>query len=823
MPESYTPIDWSLLEHACNCSGSYAWPYGSNPYESLQNVEVRSLDGIGNNATNPDWGSVEHPFVRIADNSYSDDVGALPGTSLVTPDAGYPTPRAVSDAIMAQPTDGGGTELDIPNAHGSNDYMQFFGQFLTHDIAETDPLRTPPEVIPGVAGLPFPFVRSDFVLEPQLDDHNVRQQINEETSFLDLTQVYGNNQTNLDYLRADTSPGSGVQSAYLLTGADGLLPTFNDIAADTADPTDTGQDVLDAFFDPNTPGLPNADQYAAGDNRVDQQLPLASHQTIWALEHNFQVDKLAAMFPGWTQDELFNAARSIVEAEWQHVVYDEYLPALLGPGAISPYTGYDPTVDPSIINEFTTAAFRFGHDQSRNFLQFLSENGTEQDVQTLAQLFGFDVATTTVDDMAAIIRGQLSQPTQEIDGFVVDGNRNALFGIGGGAVTVDLETFDIGRGRDHGISDFNAVREALGLTPYASLDSFGAINNIATDRLDALKALYGDISKLDTVVGGLLEQHVAGSQLGETFHILTVMQFEAIRDGDAFYYENLFSGNDKLIHQIDSTSLADIIGRNSNIDYLYHDAFAAHNRIGGTDGVDHLPGTSGKDLLIGFDGRDYISGFAGDDDIYGGGGNDRILGGLGNDRLFGEDGKDYIHGYKGNDYIDGGEGNDDLRGGGGNDYILGGYGNDKLRGDLGDDTLCGGDGRDTLKGGSGEDILFGGDGRDKLDGNNGNDILNGGADNDILKGGNGMDYFVFEKGTGHDKVLDFKWKADKLDLSDFGFNSIDEVHDAAHQSGNNTFIDLGGGDQVQLCGVKEWQLSADNVIIDDHTQPVIIA
>ena len=53
---------------------------------------------------------------------------------------------------------------------------------------------------------------------------------------------------------------------------------------------------------------------------------------------------------------------------WQHVIYSEYLPIILGPRHMTKYklwTGHrvahDPQVDPSIAIEFLTAAFRFGH------------------------------------------------------------------------------------------------------------------------------------------------------------------------------------------------------------------------------------------------------------------------------------------------------------------------------------------------------------------------------------------------------------------------------------------------------------------------------
>lgn len=613
--------------------------YGSQSgLAALQTIESRELDGTGNNLTHDEWGSIDTPLVRVTPNSYEDGQGAIDNT--------LPAPRDITNSVMAQPQDTLGNDVDIPNSSGTNEYMDFFGQFVTHDIVESATSGT--ELL-FLDGLPFPFVRTAFVT----GSDGVRQPINEETSFLDLSDVYGTSGEALSLLRANNPDGS--DSPYLLMGDDDLLPSYNQVSTDSGvlvgTPGDGTGSVMDTLIPATFPGPPTADQFAAGDNRDNQQVPLLSQQTTWAREHNYQVDQLKTMFPDWSDDQLFEAAKAIVEAEYQHIVYTEYLPALIGEGALDAYSGYDSTVDPSIINEFTTAAFRFGHDQSSNLLQLLVENGDSgsSGAQTLAQSF-LDIGTITSSEaLDEWIRGQLSQYSQEIDGLVTDGNRNLLFG--GLGSTVDLEVFDIERGRDHGINGYNDLRVALGLDAYTSFDDFGTANNVDSTTLDNLKTLYGDdINKLDTIVGGLLEEHAPGSQLGETFQILTVMQFEALRDGDRFYYENRFADNPEILSMIESTSLEDIIARTSpGIEHLYHDAFAAHNRVGGTDLADVITGdasdaTSVVDLLMGYDGKDTLYGLTGDDDLYGGDDRDKLVGGVGADLLNGEGGNDKLWG-----------------------------------------------------------------------------------------------------------------------------------------------------------------------------------
>lgn len=58
------------------------------------------------------------------------------------------------------------------------------------------------------------------------------------------------------------------------------------------------------------------------------------------------------------------------------------MPRVLGPEAferhVGPYKGYDPTVDPTVSNVFSTAAFRFGHATVHPLVRRLDASFQEQ-------------------------------------------------------------------------------------------------------------------------------------------------------------------------------------------------------------------------------------------------------------------------------------------------------------------------------------------------------------------------------------------------------------------------------------------------------------
>lgn len=708
--------------------------------------DQRNVDGTGNSTIFRNGvaaGSVLHTEVRVTSASYTSPNGEDDGEEILGDDdtsdddsadptpGTKPSPRAVSDGIMSQ-----ADNESFPNAALENEFGSFFGQFITHDVTEA---RGDGNESLDLVGDAFGFTRTP---DDDGNPNNQREQQTDVTSFLNLDLIYGRSEIKALLARGDDGK--------LIMGADGVLPNAQDIVDNApanilslfnGDADRNNDGVFDAAdvsgipfgpgaFDGIFPLLAPGEDVAPADQRSNQTAQISTQHTIWMLNHNYHAEQLAAA--GVTdEDQIYNAARAITEAEWQWVIYNEYLPKVIGERNVREYSGYDPNTDPSVINEWAQVAFRFGHDQSNNTQVKMAESGFVTQTVTLASAFGNASDITLNGDpseaLAQWIRGELSAQTQEIDGRVVNGSRNFLFGggPGGGVEPFDLEVLDIARGRDHGVGNYNVLySELTGRNPYNSFQEFAAANNLSQDRLNDLIATYGanGIDQMDSIIGVLLEDEVRDSQLGITGTTLIAMQFERLREGDKYYFENRMDA--EQIAGIKQTTMADILARTTDIDYVYHDAFSAHSRLSvaaGTVGQ----ASNNRDLIMGSRNSETLNGLGNSDDIYGEGGNDRINGG------------------QGQDYAWGGFGNDTINGNNNGDFLWGDQGNDRINGGNGNDEIHGGEGVDQLFGNNGDDIIFG---------DNGNDRIDGGAHNDTITGGEGNDLITYS--GGHDVITD---------------------------------------------------------------------
>ncbi len=559
-------------------------------------ISTRTIDGSGNNAADPGLGAVHAELVRLSDPAYADGVVAPSG-----PDR--PNPRAISNAVAEQ--DGA-----LPSTAGVSDFLWAWGQFIDHDLSLTEPEPGSTEVLPivvpagdpdfdpfGTGTVEIAFTRSAHVEGTGTDAANPREHENEITSFIDASMVYGSD--------AETAQSLRGEGGTLLVDANGLLPELE------------GGNLL------------------AGDIRAGENIALASLHTLFVREHNFWVGELAAANPDATDDALYAAARLRVEAIVQAITYNEFLSTLLGADAVDAYDGYDPTVDPTIATEFSTAAFRFGHTLLSPTLGRIEEDGEDIAAGSVALRDAFFLPSIIGENggIAPILRGLADGSSQELDAMIVEDVRSFLFGPPG-AGGLDLASLNIQRGRDHGITDYNSLREAVGL------ERVTAFSDITADAATAaaLESVYGSIDLIDPWVGGLAEDATGDSLLGPLFTTIIADQFERTRDGDSLWSEAVLP--EDVAAELWTTTLADVIERNTDVEIIQDNVFLALDRVSvpGADGA--VVGGADAELLLGAAGAETLLGGAGDDQLDGGAGDDRLEPGTGDDTIEGGSGLD---------------------------------------------------------------------------------------------------------------------------------------------------------------------------------------
>ncbi|MCA9027385.1 MAG: peroxidase [Planctomycetaceae bacterium] len=651
-------------------------------------TEVRSFDGSGNNVVNDNWGAANTQLLRLTTVEYgpgpaaNDQYGNIVFPAMaVRVDSNGDTinPRTVSNLIFNQ-------DESVLNDRGLTSFVFQWGQFLDHDMDLTEDFvpvgqMDPNGVIdPGSESISFfvptdgteselpagtiiPQLRSRF----QLDDEGIAQQINQITSYIDASNVYGSDAERADNLRAHYGgfllTSDGVNN--LADGSGQFLPLnylVDGKFIENASPPTTGNGV------PLSPD----DLFVAGDVRANEQPGLTTLHTLFVREHNYQATRLAKVFGYSSKDlgkpkvdeRIFQAARAIVIAEIQSITYNEFLPSLLGPDQLASYRGYQAEVNASIANLFSASLYRVGHTMLPNELLVLQPDGSPvaDDSDVLgSQVIGgqvslgdafFNPELITQYGIESYLTGLSTQQIQEIDNLIVDGVRNLLFDP---PAAVDLGATNLQRGRDHGLADYNEVRRNFGLEPMTDFAQITSDSSLAA----ALAMAYdGNIDNIDVFAGAISEDHISGGSVGELMQAVLVDQFTRLRDGDRFYFENQFGG--KQLAVIQNTRLSDIIRRNTTLDNVADEVFRSEDvftyraqegqgsanitlRVGKGE-LQVTQGASGKVLasqpvadtsivvIYGTGRNDTIridasvaTGFAGSVEVHGGNGRDRLI------------------------------------------------------------------------------------------------------------------------------------------------------------------------------------------------------
>ena len=142
----------------------------------------------------------------------------------------------------------------------------------------------------------------------------------------------------------------------------------------------------------------------------------------------------------------------------------------------------------------------------------------------------------TAGSVDRLLLGLINQNAQRRDEHISEELTNHLFQTPRFPFGMDLASINIQRGRDHGIPPYVRWREPCALSPIKSFDDLEKVMPPSTAR--RFKLVYSSVEDIDLFTGGLAEKSVKSGLVGPTFACIIGQQFNNIRRGDRFWYEN---------------------------------------------------------------------------------------------------------------------------------------------------------------------------------------------------------------------------------------------------------------------------------------------
>ncbi|XP_062596434.1 thyroid peroxidase-like [Saccostrea cucullata] len=493
----------------------------------------RTVDGTCNNLINSRWGAASTVQKRMIPPYYEDGHSTPRGLYRIYPKP-LPNPREISERLFSEQSG----QTDDDDKHSL--FLWSFGQFVDHDLTFTPTMDEGGKTLPccdekykrniSTGCFPIirdvqaieecmPFVRSAPAEEPKRPDTcgtDHREQINELTSFIDCGNVYGNT------LIVSKAVDAGVYGLLKSSNRGRNLPRGN--------PNHCKDGRQDASF-----------CQLAGDIRVNEVPSLGLMHTLFLRFHNILAKKLNILNPKWTSNTIYLETRRIMGAVMQHIIYNHWLPKVIGPGLMNQYRLYSypagqessfryyDTIDPSILNEFSTAAFRYGHDQIPGFLEINNARFKIDDVLMETQ----EIISDGGGNLRSLTEHLMRTPAKKVDSRFEEGIRERLFKTGDKGL--DLPALNIQRGRDHGLAPYVKYKERC-------KQGYEGLPDHEDERRNKLMEIYGgNIGDIDLFPGGISEKAVPDGLVGPLFGCIIAAQFQRLKYGDRYWYENLNS------------------------------------------------------------------------------------------------------------------------------------------------------------------------------------------------------------------------------------------------------------------------------------------
>ncbi|KAG8230292.1 hypothetical protein J437_LFUL010195 [Ladona fulva] len=512
------------------------------PKCSKKSMYYRTYDGSCNNLFHTTWGMAKTPLTRIVNPTYKDAI--YEPTVSVT---GKELPSAAHVSLVLY------QDIHVPDKLWTRSVM-LWGQVMAHDMSlapsiqsDKGPIKccTPDNAQPLPKAHLHPACLPILVPEhhPYYSKFGVGclNFANVVTAFLDLSVVYGSSKRLAEELR--TFKGGELITIFSKEAGGELLPPSN--------------------------------EKGACDVRVNLHIDLALIQTLFVRWHNELCRGLHKINPHWDDERLYQEARRINIAAYQHISYNEWLPAVLGKGKMTRFGvwrddedkfgyvyDYDEKIPPSIINGFTTATFRILHSTAVGFMEMITPDRYILDIKRLSDTYNRPSDLVEKFVFETLLIGMVTQPMEELDehfshekemrGAEMAGGKCYIFLLIINDIFVfqltrylfkfehpygmDLESIDVQRQRDHGLGKYNDYRYICGLPKAEKWEDF--LDVISEKNVLKLQEIYETWDDVDLIAGLVLENHLKGALVGPTAHCIMIEQFYRVRRGDRFFYSN---------------------------------------------------------------------------------------------------------------------------------------------------------------------------------------------------------------------------------------------------------------------------------------------
>ncbi|XP_030370312.1 chorion peroxidase [Scaptodrosophila lebanonensis] len=343
------------------------------------------------------------------------------------------------------------------------------------------------------------------------------QQLNQATGCLDLSQLYGFTTAAQEKMRT-FSHGKLKSTTTMGTHLNDLLPMSTDANEHTFCTTSNASTC-----------------FMAGDSRVNRSPYSILAYTLFMRNHNRVAAELGSNNPSWSDEQLFQAAKSVNVDTYRHIITNEWLPVVLGTQLAAEVQSKTESPTPQehlseVYNEFGVAAIRFYFSMLPNVLHNnvnadADFNFVRTDILQILFALKEEIYKPrlqyTAGKLNDILQSLLHQRAMKMDASYVS---DLVWheAIGTKPTHADVLAFDIQRGRDHGLQPYFKYLEVcknIKINNWKDFERF-----IPKDHVDKLKDIYESWEDVDLIVGGISERTNDGT-VGPTFSCILAEQF----------------------------------------------------------------------------------------------------------------------------------------------------------------------------------------------------------------------------------------------------------------------------------------------------------